>query len=259
MAVVTTLLVAGYVTLTLRSVAPASQTTARTVAAVAAVAWYLLTFRIAQRMAFEWLKSMPLAGQTSLSIYSDGRVVVRRTLPQALPKGRTNLALKLEGFDPATLFSPDTSVAVLSALLRPPTDRQAALQRAVGQTLSFVRQRTGGGVDTVRASVVRTEPPQYRLPDGRLLLAEPGEPLFPAELVRTAPEVALVLDAVRDRPRTELAYVTEGTTWEALYQVVIGGGGSGSVTGSATLRSQSVRADSAERRCRGSSRSARSR
>jgi len=56
-AVITTLLVAGYVTLTLRSVAPASQTTARTVAAVAAVAWYLLTFRIAQRMAFEWLKS----------------------------------------------------------------------------------------------------------------------------------------------------------------------------------------------------------
>ena len=57
MAVVTTLLVAGYVTLTLRSVAPASQTTARTVAAVAAVAWYLLTFRIVQRFAFEWLKS----------------------------------------------------------------------------------------------------------------------------------------------------------------------------------------------------------
>ena len=189
---------------------------------------------------------MPLVGQTSLSIYSDGRVVVRRTLPQALPKGRTNLALKLEGLDPATLFSPDTSVAVFSALLRPPTDREGALQRAVGQTLSFVRQRAGGGADTVRASVVRTDPPQYRLPDGRLLLGEPGEPLFPAELVRTAPEVALVLDASRDRPRTELAYVTEGTTWEALYQIVVGGGGSGSVTGAATLRSQSVRADSAD-------------
>ncbi len=175
------------------------------------------------------LLAAPLAGQTSLSIYSDGRVVVRRTLPQALPKGRTSLALKLEDLDPATLFSPDTSVAVLSALLRPPTDRESALQRAVGQTLSFVRQRAGGGGDTVRASVVRTAPPQYRLPDGRLLLAEPGEPLFPAELVRTAPEVALVLDAARDRPRTELAYVTDGATWEA-----------------ATLRSQAVRADSAD-------------
>jgi len=188
---------------------------------------------------------MPLASQTSLSIYSDGRVVVRRTLPQALPKGRTTIALKLEGLDPATVFSPDTSVTLLSAVLRPPTDRAAALQRAVGQTLSFVRQRAGGGADTVRASVVRTDPAQYRLPDGRLLLDDPGEPLFPAELVRTAPEVALVLDAARDRPRTELAYVTEGTTWEALYQVVVGGG-SAFVTGAATLRSQSLRADSAD-------------
>ena len=189
---------------------------------------------------------MPLAGQTSLSIYSDGRVVVRRTLPQALSKGRSTLALKLEGLDPATLFSPDTSVTLLSALLRSPTDRAAALQRAVGQTLSFVRQRAGGGADTVRASVVRTDPAQYRLPDGRLLLDDPGEPLFPAELVRTAPDVTVVLDAARDRPRTELAYVTEGTTWEALYQVVIGGAGSGSVTGTATLRSQALRADSAD-------------
>src|SRR5207244_3340450 len=189
---------------------------------------------------------MPLGGQTSLSIYSDGRVVVRRTLPQALPKGRSTLSLKLEGLDPATLFSPDTSVTLLSALLRPATDRQAALQRAVGQTLAFVRQREGGGADTVRASVVRTDPAQYRLPDGRLFLDDPGEPLFPPELVRTAPEVTLVLEGARDRPRTELAYVTEGTTWEALYQVVVGGGGSGSVTGTATLRSQALRADSAD-------------
>src|SRR2546426_1016119 len=64
------------------------------------------------------------------------------------------------------------------------------------------------------------------------------------ELVRTAPEVTLVLDAARDRSRTELAYVTEGTTWEALYQVVVGGGGNASVTGAATLRSQPRGADS---------------
>jgi hypothetical protein len=54
---VTTLILAGYLMLTLRSVPPASQTTARTVGAVAAVAWYLLTLRIVQRIAFEWLKS----------------------------------------------------------------------------------------------------------------------------------------------------------------------------------------------------------
>src|SRR5207249_8037425 len=118
------------------------------------------------------------SGQTSLSIYSDGRVVVRRTLPQALEKGRSSFTLKLEGLDPATLFSPDTAVALVSAVLRPATDRAAALARAVGQSLPFVRSRPAGGADTVRATVIRTEPPQYRLPDGRFLLSEPGEPLF---------------------------------------------------------------------------------
>ena len=42
---------------------------------------------------------MPLVGQTSLSIYSDGRVVVRRTLPQPLQKGRNTLTLRLEGLE----------------------------------------------------------------------------------------------------------------------------------------------------------------
>jgi hypothetical protein len=54
---VTTLLLAGYLMLTLRSTPPAAQATARTVGAVATVAWYLLTFRIVQRIAFEWLKA----------------------------------------------------------------------------------------------------------------------------------------------------------------------------------------------------------
>src|SRR2546422_7848513 len=65
------------------------------------------------------------SGQTSLSIYSDGRVVVRRTLSQALEKGRTALTLKIDGLDPATLFSPDTSVALVSAVGAPATEPAA--------------------------------------------------------------------------------------------------------------------------------------
>ncbi len=150
-----------------------------------------------------WL--MVLAGslpaQTSLSIYSDGRVVVRRSLPQALAKGRNSLTLELDGVDPAVVFSPDTAVTVASAVLRPATERGAALEGAVGATLSFAH----GKGDTLRATVVRVSPPQYRLSDGRLLLVEPGEPLFPPELVRTASQVSLVLDVARARPATELA------------------------------------------------------
>jgi hypothetical protein len=179
--------------------------------------------------------------QTSLSIYRDGRVVVRRTLPQALQQGRNSLTLRLEALDPATLFSTDTSVSVASATVHYPSTANDALARAIGQTMSFVRSKG----DTIRATVVRVDPPQYKLPDGRLLLGSPGEPLFPAELVRTAPEAQVVLDGARARPRTDIAYVAQGMTWEALYQVILTGTRA-NVTGTATVTSQAMRADTAD-------------
>lgn len=185
-----------------------------------------------------------LSGQTSLSIYSDGRVVVRRTLPQTLQKGRNLVTLQIDGLDPATLFSPDTAVTVTGATVRYPSAAADALSRAVGQTLSFVSEGVGRR-DTIRATVVRADPPQYRLADGRLLLAMPGQPLFPSDLVRTAPEATLSLDATRNRGNTQLAYVGQGVTWEATYQAIIGSG-QASVGGAATVTSQSLKTDSAE-------------
>lgn len=184
-----------------------------------------------------------LEAQTSLSIYSDGRVVVRRTLPEALQKGANHLTLRIEGLDPATLFCPDTAVAVTGAIVRPPSSPADALAGAAGRTLNFVR----GKGDTIRATVIRVDPPQYRLADGRLLLSSPGEPVFPAELVRTAPEVALTLVASRARPATQLAYIAQGVKWEATYQAILSPDGSrGSIGGAATVTSQGVRADSAQ-------------
>jgi len=189
---------------------------------------------------------LPLAGQTSLSIYSDGRVVVRRTLPQSLQKGRNTLTLKVEGLDGATLFSPDTAVAIVSAVVRSPTDQDAALTAAAGQTLSFIRARAAGGADTLRATVVRSDPPQYRLPDGRYVLSLPGEPIVPPELVRTIPEATLGLEATQPRPKTDLAYVADGAArWEAVYQVVLLAARC-QVSGTATILPESLRADSAE-------------
>jgi hypothetical protein len=185
--------------------------------------------------------SAAASAQTSLSIYRDGRVVVRQSLSQPLQRGRNAITLSLDGLDPATLFSPDTAVSVLSATVRYPSTRDDALARSLGRTLSFSR----GTGDTVKATVVRANPPQYRVGDGRLLLESPGEPLFPGELVRTSPEAAVVLDAARARPRTELAYVTQGATWEALYQVILMGVRC-QVSGTATVTSQGLRADSAE-------------
>src|SRR2546426_7839610 len=97
------------------------------------------------------------SGQTSLSIYSDGRVVVRRTLPQALEKGRSTLTLKIDGLDPATLFSSDTSVALVSAVARPATPRRTAPPAAGGEEPAVVHRQGGTG----RAPALRVAPPPY--------------------------------------------------------------------------------------------------
>jgi hypothetical protein len=178
--------------------------------------------------------------QTSLSIYRDGRVLVRRSFAEPLRQGRNEITVTADGLDPATLFSLDPSVTLTSAVARYPTTPELALGRAVGQTLAFARER-----DTVRATVVRVNPPQVRLADGRMLLAWPGTPLFPEALVRTATQADVVLDAARGRPRAELAFVGQGMTWEAVYQVVLAGG-SAAVTGAATVTSQGMRVDTAE-------------
>ena len=182
-----------------------------------------------------------VSAQASLSIYSDGRVVVRKTLPQALQKGRNQLTLQIDGLDPATLFSPDTTVTIAGMTVRYPTSPSDAMARATGRTLSFVR----GKGDTIQATVIRVDPPQYRLADGRLLLSQPGEPLIPADLVRSATEAAVAIDATRNRSNTQIAYVAQGVTWEATYQAVIGSA-QATIGGAATVTSLALRADSAD-------------
>lgn len=188
------------------------------------------------------LLTAPLAAQTSLSIYSDGRVVVRKTIPQTLQRGTNIFSLDLPGLDPATLFSPDSNVAVVSAVLRPATDVEGALRASIGRTLAFAREK-----DTVQATVLSVNPPQTRLSNGLIMFSLPeGTPLFPAEarLVRSRPEAVVSLEASRARDMVDLAYVTQGVTWEAVYQAVLNGSGSALVTGAATITSASIKMDS---------------
>jgi hypothetical protein len=203
----------------------------------------VIGFRLSVITVLGVLAASPLRGQTSLSIYSDGRVVVRRTLPQPLQKGQNRLTLQVEGLDPATLFSPDTMVTVTGATVRPASTPADALARAVGQTISFVR----GKGDTLRATVLRVNPLQLRLPDGRVFLSPPGEPLLPADVVRTTPEEAVTLDASRDRPTTQLAFLAQGVSWEATYQALLTTSGSqATFGGAATVTSQGLWADGAD-------------
>ncbi len=59
---------------------------------------------LASAFALPSFLASPLHAQTSLTIYNDGRVLVRRTLPVSLPQVVSTRQLTLGAVDAATIF-----------------------------------------------------------------------------------------------------------------------------------------------------------
>ncbi|MEO8031752.1 MAG: hypothetical protein ABJC74_07635 [Gemmatimonadota bacterium] len=183
----------------------------------------------------------PLAAQASVTIYNDGRVLVRRTLPLEIPKGNSSQWAALGLLDPATLFSLDSTVIIAGATYDPASDYAGALRRAIGRKLLFKN-----GKDTVSATVLGVAPEVYKLADGTVTFSAPGTPLFPAELVSVDPVSNLNLRASQSRKELRVGYFSEGAQWQASYQLLLGTGGQATMSGSAVIQSNTFRAEDAE-------------
>lgn len=190
------------------------------------------------------LAASPLAAQTSLTIYNDGRVLVRRTLPVAVPSGGSQHRLALGPLLPGSLFALDSGVVLTGASYDEAVDEANTLRRAVGQTLRFVTSR-GAATDTISATVVGVNPERFRLADGRIVFQRPGLPLYPADLVLVEPTLALAVRSAAARPSLRLGYFTGGASWQAEYAVILGRG-TARVSGQAAIASARLREHDAE-------------
>jgi len=90
----------------------------------------------------------PAGAQTGITVYNDGRVLVRRTLPTAVPKGTSEQRVELGPIDPSSLVSLDQGVVINRALFDAAEDENAVLRRLVGRKLSVERGKMGGGTET---------------------------------------------------------------------------------------------------------------
>ncbi|HLQ23356.1 MAG TPA: hypothetical protein VK132_09115 [Gemmatimonadales bacterium] len=180
------------------------------------------------------------AQETSLTIYNDGRVLVRRTLVTPVPRGTSEQRLALGALDPATLFALDSGVTITAAAYDGAADEASAIRRALGQTIVF-----RNGRDTLSATVVGVDPERFRLADGRIVFGRPGQPALPADVVALEPVSRVTLKSDAPRKDLKVGYFTGGADWQASYQAVLGRG-SARVTGTAVLGSQSLRARDAE-------------
>lgn len=189
-----------------------------------------------------------LRAQTGLTIYQDGRVMVRRTVDLAVPAGGSTHRLALGRLDPATLFALDSGVAVMGASYDEAVDEANTMRRAVGRVLWFRTGSRGGAPnvwDTVSVTVIGVDPERFRLADGRIVFDRPGLPIYPAELVLVDPTLAVGLRSARALPSLRLGYFTDGASWTASYGVILGRGGA-RVTGSAAIPSGTLRVADAE-------------
>ena len=188
------------------------------------------------------LPASPLHAQTSLTVYNDGRVQVRRSVAVNLPKGASNQRLTLGALDPSTLFSLDSNVTVDRVSYDGAVDEASVLRRSVGKRLVF---RLSDPRDTVSALVLGVDPLRLQLPDGRISFTPPGLALYPADVVVVEPTAHVTLRSARAQDQIRLGYFTTGASWQASYQVVLGRDNA-RVTGMAVLPSESLRAENAE-------------
>jgi hypothetical protein len=188
----------------------------------------------------------PLHAQTSLTIYNDGRVLMRRSVPAVVPKGSSIQRLTLGALDPATLFSLDSAVTMMSLSYDGAVDEASALRRSVGKRLVFrLPPGPSGARDTISGLVLGVDPLRLQLPDGRISFTPPGTPLYPPDVVVAEPTAHLSLRSALAQDKLRLGYFTGGASWQASYQVVLSKVDA-RVTGMAVLASESLRAEDAE-------------
>jgi hypothetical protein len=185
-------------------------------------------------------------GQAGATIYNDGRVLVRRTLPVAVPKGTSTQRVELGPVDPSSLVSLDQAVVINRALFDAAEDENAVLRRLVGRKLSVERAKQGGGTETFQVTLLGVDPSRFLMPDGTVAFGSPGGALrYPADAVSTTQVATLTLTAASGRKDLPLGWFTDGAQWSASYDVILGARDA-RVTGEAVIASQSFSAQDAE-------------
>lgn len=180
--------------------------------------------------------------QTSLTIYSDGRVLARRVLPVRVPAGPSLHRLALGPLEPGSVFPLDSTMVMTGAQYDAAVDDLNTMRRAVGRRLVF---RLAPERDTMSALVIGVDPERFQLSDGTVTFGRPGTPMYPLDLVLPEPTLTLALRAPSARPSLGLGWFSDGAGWHANYQVHLAGT-TARIAGHAEIQAAGLRADSAQ-------------
>jgi hypothetical protein len=183
------------------------------------------------------LASPAFAVEPAITIYNQGFAVVRDSLPIDLKAGLnpitfTGATAKLE---PDSVILRDIAGKVQLQILEQsyrndPVSEPMLLSFFEGQTLDFIRREANKPDQTISAKIIRSGYVPGGSPvepiveiDGKLQFSLPGQPIFPSlgEENILKPALAWQINApAAAKINAEVAYVTQGFSWQASYNLV---------------------------------------
>ncbi len=182
----------------------------------------LMSFAVLGLMALPALLPAQASTGPSVTLFNSGIVLVRRTLPAAIPAGVSTQPLALGAFLPASLSMLDPGVTLQRVSFDPAWSEEGLLRRHVGELFHFRSNAT----DTVFATLVALDPERWRLeaPSRQhgIVFARPGQILWDANWVPTAPVADVTLQSDRARQGVKVMYQTGGGSWGASYRIFLG-------------------------------------
>lgn len=161
---------------------------------------------------------------TSVTVFNSGRVLVRRTLPIAVPAGASTQTLALGEFNPVTFTVLDAGVQLVSVKTDQTLSEETLLRRYVGRTLDIDTGRAA--VASRRATLLAMDPERWEWSDRPgVIFGRPGRIVWPKDLVPTVKLADVAVQNDRTRQSIKVMYETTGSSWAASYRLFLGAQG----------------------------------
>lgn len=162
----------------------------------------------------------------SVTLFSSGRSIVRRTLPVSLPSGTSTHALPLGNFDAASLSLLDPGVSLVRVGFDPAFSEDALLRRSVGRTFAFrTFRREGGDALLFNAKLIGLDPERWELEGAQgngVVFGRPGQIVWPRDLIPSGPVADVTVQSDRAREGLRVLYGARGGSWNANYRLFVG-------------------------------------
>ncbi len=178
----------------------------------------------------------------SVTLFTSGRVLVRRVVPVAVPAGTTLLTLPLGIFEPASLMVLEPGVKLGRVAFDGASTEEALLRRYVGQQFQL-EQFVGSTRTPISAKLLALQPERWQVGDA-VLFSRPGQIRWDLARVPTTPVTDVSVTSDRAHTGLKLLYATSGASWGVSYSLILGT--AGRIEGAASIMSGTLDLANAE-------------